>query len=149
MYWCYSDSAFANQYELKSYFGNIYLVNGKIIGTRSSKSTVTYTSFTESETHLLCEAIPRLMNLTIMAMSDKNVTCTTLTDSQTSLNQIKTKDISEIKNKFYGTKVLRVAEEIDNHSVLVKYINMKDNFVDVLTTHELINFNISIFLLAW
>ena len=130
-----TDAAFANQYDMKSQFGNIYYLNGNLIGARSSKSTITCTSSTESEIYSICEAIPRLKNLTVLikAISDKNITCTILTDSQTSLYQIKAKDISKIKNKFYGTKVLRVAEEIENHSVSVKYINTQNNTADILT----------------
>ena len=130
-----TDAALANLDDMKSQFDNIYYLNGKIIGARSSRSTITCTSSTESEIYSICKAIPKLKNLTVLikAISDKNITCTILTDSQTSLYQIKAKGISKIKDKFYGPKVLDVAEEIENHSVSVKYINTQNNTAVILT----------------
>lgn len=130
-----TDAAFANQHDMKSQFGNMYYLNGNLIGARSSKSTITCTSSTESEIYSICEAIPRLRNLNVLiqAISDKEVRCSILTDSQTSLHQIKVRDISKIKNKFYGTKVLRIAEEIENDNISVNYINTSQNVADILT----------------
>ena len=130
-----TDAAFANQKHLKSQFGNMFYVNGKLIGARSSRSSITCTSSTESEIYSICEAIPRLLNLKVLIkeLSNDTVNCTVLTDSQTSLHQIKSRDISKIKSKFYGTKVLRIGEEVDNKNISMKYINTKDNIADILT----------------
>ena len=38
-----------------------------------------------------------------------------------------------IVNKFYGTKVLRIAEEIENDNISVNYINTSQNVADILT----------------
>lgn len=130
-----SDAAFANQSDYKSQFGNIFCLNGNIIGARSSKSTIICTSSTESEIYALCECIPRLQNLELLlkSISNKPTKLLILTDSQTSLSQLKTKDVSKIKSKFYGTKVLRVAEEIEAGNIKVNYINTNDNIADILT----------------
>lgn len=61
-----TDTAFANQHDMKSQFGNMYYLNGNLIGARSSKSTITCTSSTESEIYSICEAIPRLRNLSVL-----------------------------------------------------------------------------------
>ena len=42
-------------------------------------------------------------------------------------------NIPLIVNKFYGTKVLRIAEEIENDNISVNYINTSQNVADILT----------------
>lgn len=69
----------------------------------------------------------------VKSITDKTVNCIIFTDSQTILHQIKTKDLSKIKNKFYGTKVLRIAKEIEKNHIVVRYIKTKENIADVLT----------------
>ena len=41
-------------------------------------------------------------------------------------------NIPLLVNKFYGTKVLRIAEEIENDNISVNYINTSQNVADIL-----------------
>lgn len=72
-----TDASFANQENLKSQFGNMFFINGKLIGARSSKSTITCTSSTESEIYAICESIPLALNISVLVKSitDKTVNC--------------------------------------------------------------------------
>ena len=75
-----TDAAFANQKHLKSQFGNMFYVNGKLIGARSSRSSAC-TSSIESEIYSICKAVARLLNLKILVkeLSNDIINCTILT----------------------------------------------------------------------
>lgn len=109
-----ADAAFANRRDLKSQFSNMYFLNGNLVGARSSKPIVTYSSSAESEIYSLSETISRLRNLTVLiqALLGNNYKCSMLTDSQINLHQAKVENIFKIKNKFHSTKVLHSKKKL-------------------------------------
>ena len=130
-----SDAAFANQDGLQSQFGHMIMLNNKIIGARSSKSTITCTSSTEAEIYALAETIPRIMNVEtlVRTIDNKKTKCIVWSDSQPGMAAINSADVSKIKSKFYGTKLLRIKEELDAGNIKMSYIKTDDNTADILT----------------
>lgn len=130
-----TDAAYANQDKLQSRLGHFITLNTKVLGGRSSKASVTCTSSTEAEVYSIAETIPRLENLKLLlqVIDDKDATCELKSDSQPGMSAIRAGDVSKIKSKFYGTKLLRIKEEIEKGNVDMNYINTKENTADMLT----------------
>ena len=130
-----SDAAFANQDGLQSQFGHMIMLNNKIIGARSSKSTITCTSSTEAEMYALAETIPRIMivETLVRTIDNKKTRCMVWSDSQPGMTAINSADVLKIKSKFYGTKLLRIKEELDAGNIDMRYINTDENAADIFT----------------
>ncbi|EDN59387.1 hypothetical protein SCY_3861 [Saccharomyces cerevisiae YJM789] len=130
-----SDASYGNQPYYKSQIGNIYLLNGKVIGGKSTKASLTCTSTTEAEIHAISESVPLLNNLSylIQELDKKPITKGLLTDSKSTISIIISNNEEKFRNRFFGTKAMRLRDEVSGNHLHVCYIETKKNIADVMT----------------
>ena len=130
-----SDASYGNQPYYKSQIGNIFLLNGKVIGGKSTKASLTCTSTTEAEIHAVSEAIPLLNNLShlVQELNKKPIIKGLLTDSRSTISIIKSTNEEKFRNRFFGTKAMRLRDEVSGNNLYVYYIETKKNIADVMT----------------
>lgn len=130
-----SDASYGNQPYYKSQIGNIYFLNGKVIGGKSTKASLTCTSTTEAEIHAISEAIPLLNNLShfIQELNGKSIIKGLLTDSRSTISIVMSKNEEKLRNRFFGTKAMRVRDEVSNNNLYVCYMDTERNIADVMT----------------
>ena len=130
-----SDASYGNQPYYKSQIGNIYLLNGKVIGGKSTKASLTCTSTTEAEIHAISESVPLLNNLShlVQELNKKPITKGLLTDSKSTISIIISNNEEKFRNRFFGTKAMRLRDEVSGNHLHVCYIETKKNIADVMT----------------
>ena len=109
--------------------------NGKVIGGKSTKASLTCTSTTEAEIHAVSEAIPLLNNLShlVQELNKKPIIKGLLTDSRSTISIIKSTNEEKFRNRFFGTKAMRLRDEVSGNNLYVYYIETKKNIADVMT----------------
>ena len=130
-----SDASYGNQPYYRSQIGNIVLLNGKVIGGKSTKASLTCTSTTEAEIHAVSEAIPLLNNLSylVQELNKKPIIKGLFTDSRSTISIIISKNEEKFRNRFFGTKAMRLRDEVSGNNLNVYYIETKRNIADVMT----------------
>ncbi|CAI4038841.1 hypothetical protein SMKI_06G1900 [Saccharomyces mikatae IFO 1815] len=130
-----SDASYGNQPYYKSQIGNVFLLNGKVIGGKSTKASLTCTSTTEAEIHAISESVPLLNNLSylVQELNKKPITKGLLTDSKSTISIVMSKNEEKFRNRFFGTKAMRLRDEVSGNNLHVCYIETKKNIADVLT----------------
>lgn len=130
-----SDASYGNQPYYKSQIGNIFLLNGKVIGGKSTKASLTCTSTTEAEIHAVSEAVPLLNNLSylVQELDKKPIIKCLLTDSRSTISIVTSKNEEKFRNRFFGTKAMRLRDEVSDNNLYLCYIETKKNIADILT----------------
>lgn len=130
-----TDAAFANLDGYGSQIGYFIKLNDKIIGGASSRAKLTCTSSTESEIYAVSKAIPMVnsLGLLIPNISTNPVTLEINCDSMSTINIAKSDDDKKFRNRFFGTKAMRMRDEIKYFNLRIEYINTESNTADILT----------------
>ncbi|GAX72280.1 gag-pol fusion protein [Saccharomyces cerevisiae] len=94
-----------------------------------------YNSQIEAEIHAISEAIPLLNNLRhlIQELNGKSTIKGLLTDSRSTISIVMSKNEEKFKNRFFGTKAMRLRDEVSNNNLHVCYVDTKRNIADVMT----------------
>ena len=56
-----------------------------------------------------------------------------LTDSRSTISIIKSTNEEKFRNRFFGTKAMRLRDEVSGNNLYVYYIETKKNIADVMT----------------
>jgi len=130
-----TDAAFANLDGYGSQVGYFIKLNNKIIGGSSSRAKLTCTSSTESEIYAVSRAIPMLDSLRqlIPEISKKTIIPEIKCDSTSTINIAKSEDDKKFRNRFFGTKAMRIRDEVQKLGLHMEYIKTEDNMADILT----------------
>ena len=130
-----TDAAFANLDGYGSQVGYFISLNDKIIGGSSSRAKLTCTSSTESEIYAVSRAIPMINSLRLLI---PNISTTKLVpeikcDSISTINIATSEDDKKFRNRYFGTKAMRIRDEVKQLGLHMKYINTEENTADILT----------------
>ncbi|CCD23648.1 uncharacterized protein NDAI_0B06160 [Naumovozyma dairenensis CBS 421] len=132
-----TDAAFANMANFKSQIGNFIILNGKIIGGKSSKEKLACTSSTEAELYSVSEAYPMLLSLQELVQSIKAepIHLKIITDSKPviALIQRAEMDDKKFRTRYFGARASRLRDELDQSRVSLHYIDTETNIADCLT----------------
>lgn len=130
-----TDAAFANLDGYGSQVGYFIRLNNKIIGGSSSRAKLTCTSSTEAEIYAVSRAIPMLdsLKLLIPKISPTKLNAEIKSDSMSTINIATSDDDKKFRNRFFGTKAMRIRDEVQQLGLNIKYINTEENTADVLT----------------
>ena len=130
-----TDASFSNLSNYGSQTGYLMSINGKFIGGASKRTTLTCTSSTESEICAVSSAVPIVnsMRLLMPEISNKKTQYEVKCDSMSTISTITSEEDKKFRNRFFGTKAIRIKEEIKYFDLKFNYINTELNTADILT----------------
>lgn len=130
-----TDAAFANLDGYGSQVGHFIRLNNKIIGGSSSRAKLTCTSSTEAEIYAVSRAIPMLDSLKLLVpkISPAKLNAEIKSDSMSTINIATSDDDKKFRNRFFGTKAMRISDEVQKLGLHIEYVNTEENIADILT----------------
>lgn len=130
-----TDASFSNLSNYGSQAGFLISLNGKFIGGSSKRTTLTCTSSTEAEICAVSNAVPLInsMKNLIPEISKKKSHFVVRSDSKSTISVITSEEDKKFRNRFFGTKALRIREEIKYFDLRFEYVATSENTADILT----------------
>lgn len=132
----FSDAAYANNFDMKSFGGYIFLFAGGAISWSTRKQAIVCTSSTESEYVALSEAAKEAAFLsgvlgTLLEQPEREAV-TILSDSQSAIALAENPIISN-KSKHIKIKYHYIREKVDDGSIVLSYVPTGEMGADFLT----------------